>query len=48
MAHDKRDHGDGGIDERGKDRWRLGYRVGGKRLAAIAMPDMAKRPLAKG
>jgi integrase len=29
MAH--RDHGDGGIDERGKDRWRLRYRVGGKR-----------------
>jgi len=32
MAHDKRDHGDGGIDERGKDRWRLRYRVGGKRF----------------
>jgi integrase len=27
----KRDHGDGGIDERGKDRWRLRWRVGGKR-----------------
>jgi len=26
-----RDHGDGGIDERGKDRWRLRYRIGGKR-----------------
>jgi integrase len=32
MAHDKRDYGDGGIDERGKDRWRLRYRVGGKRF----------------
>jgi integrase len=27
----KRDHGDGGIDERGPDRWRLRYRVGGRR-----------------
>jgi hypothetical protein len=27
----KRDHGDGGIDERGEDRWRLRWRVGGKR-----------------
>jgi integrase len=27
----KRDHGDGGIDERGQDRWRLRWRVGGKR-----------------
>lgn len=27
----KRDHGDGGIDERGPDRWRLRWRVGGKR-----------------
>lgn len=27
----KRDHGDGAIDPRGKDRWRLRYRVGGKR-----------------
>jgi integrase len=30
MTH-KRDHGDGAIDQRGKDRWRLRYRVGGKR-----------------
>ena len=27
----KRDHGDGGIDERGPDRWRLRWRVDGKR-----------------
>ncbi|SRR5579885_352078 len=27
----KRSHGDGGIDERGKDRWRLRYRVNGQR-----------------
>jgi integrase len=27
----KRDHGDGAIDQRGKDRWRLRYWVGGKR-----------------
>jgi integrase len=27
----KRDHGDGGIDERGPDRWRLRWRVGDKR-----------------
>jgi integrase len=27
----KRDHGDGGLDERGEDRWRLRWRVGGKR-----------------
>src|SRR5216684_2924860 len=27
----KRNHGDGGIDERGPDRWRLRWRVGGKR-----------------
>ena len=28
-----RDHSDGGIDERGKDRWRLRSRVNGKRFA---------------
>ena len=28
-----RDYGDGGIDQRGKDRWRLRYRVGGKRFS---------------
>jgi integrase len=28
----KRDHGDGGIDERGEGRWRLRWRVGGKRF----------------
>src|SRR6266704_2853594 len=27
----KRDHGDGGIDERGEARWRLRWRVGGRR-----------------
>jgi integrase len=27
----KRDHGDGGIDQRGENRWRLRYRVNGKR-----------------
>jgi integrase len=30
---ERRDHGDGGIDQRGQDRWRLRYRVGGKRFA---------------
>src|SRR4051794_13579174 len=29
----KRDHGDGGIDERGPDRWRLRWRVDGKRYS---------------
>ena len=29
----RRDHGDGGIDERGPDRWRLRWRVDGKRYA---------------
>src|SRR5258707_135899 len=29
----KRDHGDGGIDERGPDQWRLRWRVGGKRYS---------------
>jgi len=48
MAHDKRDHGDGGIDERGKDRWRLRSLVSGKRLAAIAMRGLAKLSFAKG
>jgi len=28
----KRDHGDGGIDPRGPDRWRLRWRVDGKRF----------------
>jgi len=27
-----RDHNGGGIDERGKDRWRLRWRVNGKRF----------------
>src|SRR5438445_5156479 len=27
----KRDFGDGGLDERGEDHWRLRYRVGGQR-----------------
>ncbi len=29
----KRDHGDGGIDQRGDDAWRLRYRVNGKRYS---------------
>lgn len=29
----KRDHGDGGIDQRGADRWRLRWRVDGKRYS---------------
>ena len=29
----RRDHGDGGIDERGPDRWRLRWRVDGKRFS---------------
>jgi integrase len=28
----RRDHGDGGVDERGPDRWRLRWRVDGKRF----------------
>ncbi len=28
----KRDHGDGGIDQRGEDRWRLRWRVDGRRF----------------
>jgi integrase len=31
MTGNRRDHGDGGIDERGNDRWRLRWRVNGKR-----------------
>jgi integrase len=30
---ERRDHGDGGIDARGDGRWRLRYRVGGKRYS---------------
>jgi integrase len=29
----KRHHGDGSIDARGPDRWRLRYRIGGKRFS---------------
>jgi Phage integrase, N-terminal SAM-like domain len=29
----KRDHGDGGIDERGQDRWRLRWRAGSQRYS---------------
>ena len=29
----RRDHGDGGIDQRGPDQWRLRWRVGGKRYS---------------
>src|SRR5437016_1200962 len=29
----KRDHGDGGIDERGPDQWRLRWRVGSNRYS---------------
>jgi len=32
MNTNRRDHGDGGIDERGSDRWRLRWRVDGKRF----------------
>jgi hypothetical protein len=45
----KRDHGDGAIDQRGKDRWRPRYRVGGKRYnemfgtkPSIPMPGQRK------
>jgi integrase len=42
-----RDHGDGGIDERGKDRFRLRYRVGGKRYTKTVRGNItdAKREL---
>ena len=44
---DKRDYGDGGIDERGKDRWRLRYRVDGKRHTKTVIGSItdAKREL---
>jgi integrase len=32
MTRNRRDHGDGGIDERGPDRWRLRWRVYGRRF----------------
>jgi integrase len=32
MSVNRRDHGDGGIDARGADRWRLRWRVDGKRF----------------
>jgi integrase len=32
MTRNRRDHGDGGIDERGPDRWRLRWRVDGRRF----------------
>ena len=32
MNSNRRDHGDGGIDERGPDRWRLRWCVDGKRF----------------
>src|SRR5215472_15162740 len=32
MTGNRRDHGDGGIDARGPDRWRLRWRVDGKRF----------------
>lgn len=43
----KRDHGDGGIDARGKDRWRLRYRVGGQRFTKTVQGSItdAKREL---
>jgi integrase len=31
MTSSRRDHGDGGLDQRGENRWRLRYRVNGKR-----------------
>src|SRR6516164_7514215 len=33
MSGSRRDHGDGGIDERGPGRWRLRWRVDGKRCS---------------
>jgi integrase len=43
----RRGHGDGGIDERGKDRWRLRYRVDGKRFTKTVHGSIteAKREL---
>ena len=42
-----RDYGDGGIDARGKDRWRLRYRIGGKRYTKTVRGTItdAKREL---
>src|SRR5215469_8604010 len=33
FAMNRRDHGDGGIDARGPDRWRLRWRVDGRRFS---------------
>jgi len=43
----RRDHGDGGIDQRGVDRWRLRYRVDGKRYTKTVKGSIsdAKREL---
>jgi integrase len=43
----KRDHGDGGIDERGKDRWRLRWQVSGQRFTKSFQGNItqAKREL---
>lgn len=42
-----RDYGDGGIDARGQDRWRLRYRIGGKRYTKTIRGSItdAKREL---
>jgi integrase len=42
-----RDHGDGSIDARGTDRWRLRYRIGGKRYTKTIRGNLtdAKREL---
>jgi integrase len=42
-----RDYGDGSIDARGKDRWRLRYRIGGKRYTKTVRGNItdAKREL---
>src|SRR5665213_7724 len=42
-----RDHGDGSIDARGTDRWRLRYRIGGKRYTKTIRGNVtdAKREL---
>jgi site-specific recombinase XerD len=35
MAAGKRDHGDGGLDQLGPDRWRLRWRIGPKRFSKV-------------
>jgi integrase len=38
----KRAHNDGGIDQRGENRWRLRYRVNGKRYAKAFRGSLAE------